>query len=155
MLFNISHYCSLSSRFEKKSYKIFVFIRFIVYLTSRKPFPSLLFPGMHRAEKFQFCPTSPPTGGAALRWRERWAEVSPLKRACGTAVPRPSGVRSRRWITPPYDGVRDSFFYLFFLFFNSPLWRKERRQPQRSSTTIGSARHPAFLCLLSFLVKRK
>ena len=46
------------------------------------------------------------------------------------ATPRPSGVRSRRWITPGYDPGRDSlfFFFLFFIFYPAPLafWQKEK-----------------------------
>ena len=41
----------------------------------------------------------------------------------------------RRWITPPYDGVRDSFFYFFFLFFTPPLRRQERRSRNDQSAT--------------------
>ena len=46
------------------------------------------------------------------------------------ATSRPSGVRSRRWITPGYDPGRDSlfFFFLFFIFYPAPLafWQKEK-----------------------------
>ena len=47
------------------------------------------------------------------------------------ATSRPSGVRSRRWITPGYDPGRVSFF----LVFTPPLRRKERRSRNDQAAT--------------------
>ena len=69
-----------------------------------------------RFSQLRFRRDVPPCGGMGAALMFRRFNVPAARR-------RPT---FRRWITPPYDGGRDSFFYFFFYFLYSQFLRKRR-----------------------------
>ena len=78
-----------------------------------------------RFSQLRFRREEPPCGGMCAALMFRRFNVPAARR-------RPT---FRRWITPPYDGVRDSFFYFFFfIFYPAPLAQRRSRNDQAATT---------------------
>ena len=95
-----------------------------------------------RFSQLRFRREEPPCGGMCAALMFRRFNVPAARR-------RPT---FRRWITPPYDGVRDSFFYFFFfIFYPAPLAQRRSRNDQAATTECATPR----FSLLTFFSREK